>query len=102
MNDTDLILGKIDELKNEINDMGTNVALLGASVNALVCQSNENKSAISKINTELHGTNGDKGLFPRVGMVENWMNTRTFYERAIILLLVGELVGLIFTLIQIL
>jgi hypothetical protein len=102
MGDMELILKGIDEIKREIGGINTNVALLQSSVCILKSTSEENEACLDAIKRELHGTNGDKGLFPRVNKIEEWISTRSFYEKAIILAFIGETVALMFAFIKIL
>jgi len=44
--------------------------------------------------------NGTKGLSARISLIEEWIATRSFYEKAIILAVIGETVALIFALIK--
>jgi len=71
---------KIDELTKEINEQNKN---------------------ISEIDKMLRGGNGlsNTGLISKVNMIENWISTRTWYERIIISAIAAELIGLIFLLI---
>ena len=95
----ELVLEKLEDVKKDINTVDKNVCLLSQSVDSIVDRIEDNKAEIKQLKSMVYG-NGTKGLSARISLIEEWIATRSFYEKAIILAVIGETVALIFALIK--
>jgi hypothetical protein len=76
---------------------------INGKLDTLISKVDENSDKLGNIETLLIGTTEDTGkigLIERIRNVEKWIEKREWFEKVIIVAIVGNAIGLIFLLIQ--